>query len=503
MEVRPSPPWRAPVFVSALTLFALAIAGFHPFVEDGGIYLAGVERLLDPTLFPSWSEFVIEHLRFSLFAPAVAALVRASHLPLGVMVLVLYVMGIWFTLWSAYLLLRRATPNSFAQAGGLSLLACWLTLPIAGTSLMLMDPYLTARTFSTPLTLLALAWTLDALEGRRSAWLGVAAVTGAAFALHPLMAGYGLAGVLVLAVCGAKTRSVRRRGPVVLLVLALLGALALRTAAVPESDAYVRIALTRYYWFPFAWQWYEQFGLLAPMLILVWLSREKDRPRAWQRLALTGVLLALNSLTVAVFFAHQNAANHLVARLQPLRAFQLVYELMILLLGAWLGEFILGRQPWRWALLLASMGGILFFVQRDTFPTSAHLEWPWNQSTNPWEQAFLWARENTPVDALFALDAHYITQGHHEDAQCFRAIAERSALPDYSKDGGEASITPSLTADWSAGEGAQEALESESDDARLQHLKPLHVGWIVLEQASRTRWACPYANATVKVCRLP
>jgi hypothetical protein len=176
---------------------------------------------------------------------------------------------------------------------------------------------------------------------------------------------------------------------------------------------------------------------------------------------------------------------------------------MILLLGAWLGQHLLKSSPWRWALLLVTLGGTMFFVQRSTFPNSAHLEWPWTAATNPWEQAFLWARENTPKNALFALDANYITQGRHEDAQCFRAIAQRSALADYSKDGGEASITPDLTAAWVAGQTAQTGLEWASDSERLAKLGTFGVRWVVLEATSETAWSCPYSNPTVKVCKLP
>ena len=76
---------------------------------------------------------------------------------------------------------------------------------------------------------------------------------------------------------------------------------------------------------------------------------------------------------------------------------------------------------------------------------------------NLWVQAFVWIRGNTPKDALFALDADYINAAG-EDAQCFRAIAERSALPDYSKDGGEASIAPELADAWAIGQAAQQRL---------------------------------------------
>lgn len=325
----------------------------------------------------------------------------------------------------------------------------------------------------------------------------------AAAAIHPLMAAYGFAAVVVLSLAGSKSRDVRRRSPWLLFAVAAIAAAIVQATAPVESPTYIRIALTRYYWFPLAWEWYEQLGLLAPLLLLWWFARRNDQRRTWKLMARTAIMLALISLTVAVLFAHAGYATHLLARLQPLRAWQIVYELMILLLGAWLGEFVLRSHTWRWLLLFASMGGILFFVERATFPDSAHIEFPWAAPTNPWEQAFVWVRDNTPQDALFALDAHYIADGKREDAQCFRPIAERSALADYSKDGGEASITPELTSAWSTGEQAQTGLEQATDLSRLQRLQPLGVSWIVLETGSPTSWNCPYRNDTVKVCRLP
>jgi len=148
------------------------------------------------------------------------------------------------------------------------------------------------------------------------------------------------------------------------------------------------------------------------------------------------------------------------------------------------------------------LGGIMFVAQRSTYPASAHFEWPGMVPRNQWSQAFLWIRENTPKDALFALDAHYITRDD-EDAQSFRGIAERSVLPDYSKDGGETSITPALADAWIEGQTAQTGLDTENDVARAAALGPLGVGWVVLAKQSATAWVCPYENATVKVCKVP
>ena len=521
--------------VSLLTLFAFALAGYHPFVEDGGVYAAGIEKLLNPALFPTWTAFVTEHLRFSFFAPLVAGLVRVTHLSLPWTLLLLYLVSIWTTLFAAWLLATRLTPNLQARLGAVSLLACWLTLPIAGTSLMLMDPYLTARSFTTPLTLLALTFAIDALSStpehrvphlrRRfirlrwgyrdpsasarstanhspqlptfTAWIPCAITLLIAATLHPLMAGYALASVL----CLAAVKTGRIAPPLTLAALALTLAALLQSQAPPESPTYVQIALTRYYWFLSQWHWYELLGLIAPLLILLAL-RKRSTP-AFDPLAETGFLLGAFALLIALLFAHESSATHLVARLQPLRAFQIVYELMILLLGAWLGTHILQQRLWRWAILLLAFGTPMFFAQRATFPNSAHIEWPDAAPRNPWQQAFLWIRAHTPTNALFALDAHYITAGRHEDAQCFRAIAQRSALPDYSKDGGEASITPALTALWATGEAAQENLETEPDALRLAKLQPLGVTWLILETTSPTAFSCPYRNLTVKVCRLP
>jgi len=124
------------------------------------------------------------------------------------------------------------------------------------------------------------------------------------------------------------------------------------------------------------------------------------------------------------------------------------------------------------------------------------------QTRNEWVEAFDWIRLRTPKDALFALDADYITKPG-EDAQSFRAIAERSVLPDYSKDGGEAAITPWLTESWTSGQEAQVNLSGRTDAQRLQLLTPKGVNWIVLEAKAETGFACVFANAAVKVCRLP
>ena len=502
--------------MTALTVLAFAVHGYHPYAEDGGLYVAGIKRILDPAMYPHRSEFVVEHLRFSIFAPMVAAMVRGLGLSLELVLLLLQFAGFWMTLFAGWMLAAKCCSRRESRVGAVSLLAVWLTLPIAGTSLMLMDPYVTARTISTPCALLALAGALTFLmpqeESRPGArWRGLTlcgvSLTVAAL-VHPLMAGYALACVLALGAALPWSRSARVMGSIGLCLAGVGSAIVIQTMSLPENTAYVQVAMTRRYWFLSQWQWYEWIGIVAPLLILGWIAvaRRHEESRTQVVLARMAVMAGGIAVVVALLFARVGLSTHLVARLQPLRVFQMVYVVMILAIGAKLAEGILQQRVARWTVVFGMLATVMVLAERQTFPGSPHMELPaelrGHTPQNEWVQAFLWIRQNTRKDALLALDADYITKPG-EDAQCFRAIAERSALPDYSKDGGEASITPDLTSAWMEGEAAQTGLSDATDASRVAALKPLGVSWVVLERNSATTFVCDYANESVKVCRLP
>jgi hypothetical protein len=522
------------LLASGLTLFALAADGYHPYAEDGGLYAAGVKWLLNPALYPHGREFVLEPMRLSLFAPVVAGIVRLSGLGLPVVLLVLHLASVWATLFAAWMLAGRCWSGRSARAGAVVLLACWLTLPVAGTALLLMDPYVTARSFSTPCMVLALVGMLDFTErsganaeaARR--WRGLLICAGSmvvAAAMHPLMAAYALGTTLMLGCVRSSRRSVRLWGTAAAVAAALALAGCLQTMAKPESEEYARVAATRTYWFLANWHWYELAGLAAPLAILAaqawWqLTAQKRDPSAGsaqvagrpagearRALARMAVAAGATAVLIAALFAREGAAIRLVARMQPLRAFQIVYLVMVLGLGAKLGERVLRRSAWRWGAAMLLLGGAMLAAERGAFPNSNHLELPRVAARNLWVQAFVWIRGNTPQDALFALDADYINAAG-EDAQCFRAIAERSALPDYSKDGGEAAIAPELAGAWATGQAAQQGLgrssrnAAEADAARIAALRPLGVSWVVMAADAATNFDGPYRNAAVRVCRL-
>ncbi|HEV2576347.1 MAG TPA: hypothetical protein VGU25_03960 [Acidobacteriaceae bacterium] len=498
--------WSA--LLAALTLATLLVHGYHPLAEDGGLYVAGVELTLNRSLFPHFTEFVSAHLHYSIFAPVIASLTRLTHLPLLSVLLLLELLSIVLMLTGARAVLRRVTGNERAQLAGIATLATLWTVPIAGTSLLLMDPYVTARSLSTPLSLWALAFALDDWKVNRRSLAGCVVTIALAAAFHPLMAGYALGLILVLRILRFRHRTL------VLLSLAVLVfavAAILQARAPADSAAIVLATKSRYYWFLSQWHWYELVGIIAPLLLLLLLWRTRSNAN-WAPLCSAAILYGCFAATVTLAFAHESYRAHVIARLQPLRAFLVIYLVMFLLLGANLQESLercaaaaSARRYARYAIvpILMAAAVAMFITQRIQFAASPHVELPWRlqQNQNQWVRAFLWCRDNTPQDALFALDAHYITTPG-EDAQTFRAIALRSVLPDFSKDGGEAAITPRLADEWDAGFTAQLDLDKQTTPELREHLDPYGVDWVILRTDSPAALNCPYQNAILRVCRL-
>ena len=224
-----------------------------------------------------------------------------------------------------------------------------------------------------------------------------------------------------------------------------------------------------------------------------------DSARALARMV---VAAGISAIVAAFLFARATSASYAVARLQPLRIYHAIYAVMFLVIGAFVGQRVLKQRPWRWVLLFVVLGGGMLLAQVRTFPDSGHIEFPWSWPPNGWEQGFIWIKNNTPRDVAFALDANYIT-ANGEDTQNFRAIAERSALPDYVKDGGIATIEPSLSGQWFYGEEVQRGLDDETDAQRVERLSFSPVTWIVLPRIIQTNFPCVFRNDSIQVCRMP
>jgi hypothetical protein len=492
-------PWsflqRPAVFVSGLTVLALLIQGYHPFVDDAAIYLAGIEKVIHPTLFPMHAEYVLPHLKHSLFSVALGWLVRGLHIPLRYTLFVSYVASLWLMLYSCWRLTSQLFSTTRGRWGAMLLITATLTLPVAGTAIFILDPYLTARSFSTPLTLFAIAYALQ----RRM--LAATLCLLAACILHPLMGAYAVGYVIALALVRARRWRSLAAASIGVMVVGLVASHS--GTFLGASPAYRVAAVSRDYFFLNKWEWFEIFGLFPPLVAaFAFLARSNFRVRSnYGLIAAVSLYVGVLAILFAVCFTRTDD-SFLLARLQVLRSFQIIYILFFLLLGSLLGQYILGRRWWAWVGGFTAVAALMFTVQLSLYPSLKHLEWPWARSHNPWAQAFLWIRHNTPQDAYFALDPYY-QQLPHEDTLGFRAMAERSVLPDWSKDGGIAAIDPALAQQWRNQVTQTKNFSRWNDQQRIQTLVPYGVNWIVLPAGMPTQFACPYQNSAVRVCHLP
>jgi hypothetical protein len=468
-----------------LTFGALLLSGYHPWAEDAEIYLPGPEKILHPELFPFNAQFFAEHADHTLFPNLVAALVRLTHFPLSVVLLVLHLASIFLLLLACWQLARKCFPNKTACWAGVSLIASLLTLPVAGTALYILDQYANPRNLAAFAMIFAIVKILDRKYTQTVLFLAVAA------AIHPFMATFAISYCVLLVLL----QQVDSRHHIVASLIPF------GLSLDPPTPAYHQVALYHPEHYLLRWQWYEWLGAVAPLFILAWMARlaHSRRLRNLELLCKALVIYLLIYLPIAIVFSIP-ARLEALARLQPMRCLFLLYILMFLFGGALLGEYVLKNRIWRWLALFVPLCAGMFVAQRALFPASAHIEWPGAAPRNPWVQAFLWSRDHTPVNAVFALGTNYVkTPG--EDEQGFRVIAERSRLVDWA-DAGAASMFPTLADEWLQQSQAQSGWDNfgQNDFERLR--TTYGVSWIIVQRSAAPRMDCPYQNGVVKVCRV-
>ena len=241
--------------------------------------------------------------------------------------------------------------------------------------------------------------------------------------------------------------------------------------------------------------------MLVPLCLLSVAAFRLRLSNVAGRLCAACVFAGTTSLVCSALFVHPSGPG-LLARLQMLRMFQLIYIVGVLLLGCGIGTFFVkkGRagvrsESARWRRLRPRC----FSSRQRRLDTPIIWSCP-AKPRNAYEQAFLWIRDNTPRTAVFAADPMLVF-APGEDEQNFRAMAERSVLADY-KDEGLALVFPKDAADWYEQFDAQTGIASMSDAERVARLMPLGASWMVLPASAKTAMPCPYRNDVVSVCRL-
>src|SRR5690348_9379280 len=227
-----------------------------------------------------------------------------------------------------------------ARWGGVALVAGLLTVPAAGTALVLMDPYFTARSLSTPAAIFAVA---AYLSGR---WKAAAVWLLATAAIHPQMSVYVIALIAIM-------EAAQRFRPPRIAALAVLPAFL--DFAPPEGPAREAL-LSRTYFFVNAWAWYEWIGAIAPLVLLAWFSRVNPRAALPAFGRISRALVALGVLGIVAGLLVISSPQLLsFTRLQPMRVFHPIYCIFFALLGGLAGEYVLRNKAWRWAALLVPL----------------------------------------------------------------------------------------------------------------------------------------------------
>jgi hypothetical protein len=479
----------APFLLTPIVLF---IHGYHPFANDAGLYIAEVRHLLDPALYPLNAVFVTAFTRWSVFPWTAAALVRLTHLPLPWVLLATHLFSICLFLTACRLLAARLFVAESARWCAVLLAAACCALPVAGTALVLMDPYVTARSFSTPLALFAVAACL------RRAWLRTALLLTLTALFHPLMGAYAVAFVILLALID----SGRLHAALALSAAACAAAAGAFVTArhAPISAAY-RQAVSfpaRTFLFLARWHSYEILGLVLPLLLFAAAAHRLPRRSTTQSLCIAAVLLGSTAAVVAALFVPP-AGPWLLVPLQALRSFHILYAVGIALLAAPVAT-LLRRSRFAGIGLLILILAAMFQVERLSWPGSNRIEWPGMRPANPYEQAFLWVRAHAPADAVFAFDPQLVYQPG-EDEQGFRVLSERDQLAD-DKDAGVVAVVPRLAERWAAQRNAEASVNRMSDADRRGRLIPLGATWLLLPPASPTALPCPFRNAAIQVCQM-
>jgi hypothetical protein len=493
-KISPSGAWRANVLgLFLLTFGALLVHGYHPFAEDAEIYLPGVERILNPNLFPVGREFFASHASLTLFPNLIALSIRAAHLPLEVALFLWHVASIFLLLLACWELSSICFTSARARWGGVCLVAALLTIPVAGTALYIMDQYLNPRNLAAFAGVFAVTRMLEKKYWKTALWIAFAAC------MHPLMWTFPFSFCALLVLMDRFEK--RLPGAATNGAAGLLG-LGIPLALAP-SPAYHEAAKLHGFHYIQRWEWYELLGIAAPLVLFWWFARIA-RGRHWAMVERVGRAFVFYGVVflVAAVAVDLPARFESLARLQPLRSLHLLYIVMFVLAGGLLGEYVLQNRAWRWLLLFVPLSAGMFLAQRSLFPASAQVEWPGVAPRNPWAQAFVWIRENTPVDAVFALDPQYM-HIDGEDEIGFRCLAERSRLADWVKDNGVVSMFPPLAEKWWAQVQAQTPWGKFGLEDLMRLKQKYGVGWAVVQQPGIAGLHCAYQNSAVQVCALP
>jgi hypothetical protein len=478
--------------ILAFTLLGFAVMGYHPGIEDDGVYLTAIKSDLNPSLYPHDLNFFRLQLQATLFDGAIAHFVHLTGISVAWTEVLVQFLSLFFILWACRRIAAHIFDQKFAQWAAVAMVSAMFTLPVAGTALYIADQHLHPRNMATALILVSISYILKGKLWR------VLPFMIAAFLLHPIMAALGVSFCFFIALAFGILPFWEGTFP-----KSLAAAVPLGWIFEAPTPSWHRALSTRTYYFLYRWEWYEWLGALAPLFLfwLLWRVARKHDETPLARFALAVLSFGVFQLIVAIIMLTPSALIRLTP-LQPMRFLQLVYICLVLVAGGLCGRFLLKTKIWRWVLFLLVINGSMFATQRMSYESSPHIELPDASSSNPWLQAFAWIRQNTPTDAYFSLNPNYMA-APHEDFHSFRALAERSQLADAIKDTAVVTQVPELGATWEQQMNAQEGW-SHFQLADFKRLKTqFGVNWVLVNYPQPAGLTCLWHNDSLAVCPIP
>ncbi len=434
----PASEWRVPsialVSASALVITAIALAilnsaGYRYGVSDQALYVPAVIQHLDPSLFPRDRELLHVQDRFMLFDELAAGVARATHVPVPVLFLGLFLTGL-VLYFAGYLALGRIWYRSWWSVWALVLLMT-LRHRIALTSVNTLEGYLHPRVLAFGICM----WAVVAFMRRRPA-IAVALVGGAAM-LHPTTAlWFALWLGVAIAVADPRWRPALAAGVVLAGTLGawLLWRGPLSTQPMYIDEQWLSVLTIKDYLFPSDWPAYAWLANLSYPLI-TWVGYRIRASRALAHPRERALVLGALSLT-AVFLVSVPLTMFPVAlavQLQVSRVFWML-ELMTALYLVWFAMESVDAASTRtaarrWVTVLVA----LFAISRGVF--IMQVEQPDRRviqmmpPDDEWTDVMEWLHQ-TPADT------HVLADPNHafDYGPSVRALGKRDLFFEASKD---------------------------------------------------------------------
>src|SRR5207245_11576051 len=140
------------------------------------------------------------------------------------------------------------------------------------------------------------------------------------------------------------------------------------------SEAYHAAAQYHAFHYIQSWQWYEWLGIVGPVPIFWWFARMARRQQSRNLDLMCRALIVYDLVYfAAALIVSLPARFGSLARIQPLRSLHLLYILLLVFSGGFLGLHVLKKNFLRWAVLFLPLFSGIVFAQPALFSNPGYV----------------------------------------------------------------------------------------------------------------------------------